>query len=208
MDLGCGGGHVAFRLAAQVGEVVALDLSDQMLEVVGQEARRRRLTNLVTRQGVAEALPFEDGSFDLVVSRFSAHHWRDFAAGLKEARRVLKSGGAAVFIDVVAPEAPLFDTWLQGLELLRDPSHVRNYSVAVWKQTLQDTGYAPGDVTRRRLRLEFGPWVARMNTLPAHIEAIRSLQGLADDGVRDYFAIEADGSFTIDAMSITALAIG
>jgi SAM-dependent methyltransferase len=208
LDLGCGGGHVGFRLAGQVAEVVALDLSAQMLEVVGQEARRRGLANLVTRQGAAEALPFDDASFDLVVSRFSAHHWHDFPAGLKEARRVLKSGGTAVFMDVVAPETPLFDTWLQSLELLRDPSHVRNYPVSLWKTVLEAAGFAPGAVTGRRLRLEFASWVARMNTPPAHVTAIRSLQGLADDGVRDHFAFEADGSFTIDTMSMSARAVG
>ena len=120
-------------LAPLTRSVVAYDLSAAMLEAVAAEAERRGLANVETRQGSVEALPWPDGSFDVVASRYSAHHWRDAGAGLREARRVLKPGGLAAFMDVVAPEDPLLDTWLQSLELLRDPSHVRNYSIAQWR---------------------------------------------------------------------------
>ena len=129
VDLGSGGGHLAFALAPLTRSVVAYDLSAAMLEAVAAEAGRRGLANVETRQGSVEALPWPDGAFDIVASRYSAHHWRDVGAGLREARRVLKPGGLAVFADVVAPEDPLLDTWLHGFELLRDPSHVRNYSL-------------------------------------------------------------------------------
>src|SRR5262245_17737170 len=92
VDLGCGGGHVTFNVAPHVREVVAYDLSPEMLNVVAQSAKERGLTNVTTQQGVVETLPFPDGSFDLVLSRYSAHHWRDFDAALREAARVLKPG--------------------------------------------------------------------------------------------------------------------
>jgi ubiquinone/menaquinone biosynthesis C-methylase UbiE len=199
-DLGCGGGHVAFRLAPLVGQVVAYDLSEPMLAVVKEEAARRNLGNLVTRQGAAEKLPFRDASFDLVASRYSAHHWSDFAAGLAEARRVLKPGGVSVFMDVVSAGTPLLDTWLQTLELLRDPSHVRNYSVEEWRQAAKAAGFRPGEASRFRLRLEFSSWITRMNTPEIHVQAIRSLQARAGEEVTGYFAIEPDGSFTLDTM--------
>src|SRR5215470_2060033 len=78
LDLGCGGGHVSFIVAPHVREVVAYDLSPEMLAVVARAAKDRGLHNVTTRQGVAERLPFDDRSFDLVLSRFSAHHWSDF----------------------------------------------------------------------------------------------------------------------------------
>ncbi len=77
LDLGCGAGHVSFHLAPSVGKVVAYDLSEQMLDVVSQTADARGLGNIETVLGAAERLPFEDASFDFVVSRFSAHHWSD-----------------------------------------------------------------------------------------------------------------------------------
>ena len=54
LDLGCGGGHVSYHVAPHVREVVAYDLSPEMLEVVARAAAQRGLGNIVTRQGVAE----------------------------------------------------------------------------------------------------------------------------------------------------------
>jgi SAM-dependent methyltransferase len=204
LDLGCGGGHVSFHVAPEVAEVVAYDLSAEMLAAVAEEARKRGLPNIRIERGAAERLPFPDETFDFVVSRFSAHHWQDFRAGLGEARRVLKAGGRAAFVDVVTPRQPLLDTFLQSIELLRDPSHVRNYSCAEWRQAAIDAGLAPGAVAQRRLPLAFGPWVERMGTPDLHVRAIRSLQSLMSAEVTDHFEIQADGSFTLDTMTLEA----
>ena len=95
LDLGCGAGHVSFHVAPHVREVVAYDLSAEMLDVVGLAATQRGLTNITTQAGMAEHLPFADASFDYVLSRYSAHHWRDLDAGLRETARVLKPAGTA-----------------------------------------------------------------------------------------------------------------
>ena len=198
LDLGCGGGHVSFHVAPEVGEVVAYDLSADMLAAVEAEAARRGLGNLVTRRGAAEDLPFAAGSFDAVFSRFSAHHWWDFDAGLREAARVLKSGGAAAFIDSICPGVPLFDTYLQSVELLRDPSHVRSYSRAEWEEMLARAGLAPRAASRHRVRLAFDVWIERMQTPKVQADAIRALQAKMSDSVACYFAVEADGTFQIE----------
>jgi SAM-dependent methyltransferase len=207
LDLGCGGGHVSFHVAPEVGEIVAYDLSDEMLAAVTAEASRRKIGNLVTRRGAVEALPFEDASFDAVLSRFSAHHWHHWEKGLAEARRVVKPTGIVAFADCVSPGAPMLDTYLQGIELLRDPSHVRDYSVAEWRQALTRAGFAPGAVTERRLRLDFASWIARMETPPIQRDAIRALQQVMAKDVVEHFAIESDGSFTIDTAVIEAKAV-
>lgn len=202
LDLGSGGGHVSFTVAPHVAEVVAYDLSPAMLGAVAAEAERRGLANVTTRQGMAEALPFADGSFDVVVSRYSAHHWRDARQGLTEARRVLKASGFAIFMDAYAPADPLFDTVMQGLELLRDPSHVRDYSLEEWRRYAAEAGFIPGAVEVRRLPLEFASWVKRIGTDPVHVAAIRSLQTGASAEVARYFEFGADGSWTIDTMTL------
>lgn len=198
LDLGCGGGHVSYRLAPLVGKVVACDLSEAMLAAVREEARVRGLGNLETRQASADALPFDDAAFDLVATRFSAHHWHAFDGGLAEMQRVLESGSTAVFMDVVSPGSFLLDTWLQSLELLRDPSHVRNASTAEWLAALARADFAIEECRTFRLRLAFPTWVARMNTPAPHVAAIRSLQDRAAPAVKEYFEIEDDGSFTVD----------
>jgi len=99
---------------------------------------------------------------------------------------------------------PLQDTWLQTLELLRDPSHVRNASVADWRATLASAGFAVEDVVTYRLRLEFGPWIERMRTPDVHVAAIRALHARAPAEVRDHFELGDDGSFTVDTALIVA----
>jgi SAM-dependent methyltransferase len=204
LDLGCGGGHVSFRAAPRVREVVAYDLSHDMLAAVARVAAERSLNNIATQQGRVEALPFADAAFDVVLSRYSAHHWHGFARALGEAGRVLKPGGTALFMDAVSPGSALLDTYLQAVELIRDPSHVRDYSVAEWVSAIASAGLNVRGITTRRLRLDFASWVTRMATPEANVDAIRALQTQMSDDVVKHFALEADGSFTIDVAAIEA----
>ncbi|WP_259756285.1 class I SAM-dependent methyltransferase [Pseudomonas sp. GCEP-101] len=204
LDLGCGAGHVSFQIAEFCDEVIAYDLSQQMLDVVASAAAERGLGNISTRCGAAEQLPFEDGEFDFVFSRYSAHHWRDVGQALREVRRVLKPGGVACFIDVAAPGLPLLDTYLQTVEVLRDTSHVRDYSPSEWARLVGEAGLAVTAAKRQRLRLEFTSWVERMRTPEVMRQAIRALQLSMGDEVREYFEIDAEGSFSTDVLVLWA----
>jgi SAM-dependent methyltransferase len=198
LDLGCGAGHVSFAVAPQVRSVTACDLSPEMLDVVARAAASRGFDNVLTKQAAAERLPFADAEFDAVLSRYSAHHWRDFDAGLREAARVLRPGGIVAIVDTVSPGSALLDTWLQTIELLRDPSHVRSRSRSEWEDALARVGLEPGTVRPFRIHLEFAVWIERMRTPPVRADAIRALHALASDSVTRYFAIEPDGSFSMD----------
>ncbi|VXC49437.1 SAM-dependent methyltransferase [Enterobacterales bacterium 8AC] len=200
LDVGCGAGHASFTAAARVAQVVAYDLSAQMLDVVGKAAAEKGLGNVQVQQGVAERLPFDDASFDVVISRYSAHHWHDVGQALREVKRVLKPGGCAIFMDVVSPGHPLLDIYLQTVEVLRDTSHVRNYAPGEWLGMFTEAGLLVREVTADRLELEFSSWVARMRTPEHFVIAIRALQQGAAEGVRQHFAIQDDGSFTSDIM--------
>jgi SAM-dependent methyltransferase len=202
IDLGCGGGHVSYALAPLVGTVTAYDLSADMLAAVAAEAGRRGLGNLSTRQGAAESLPFADGRFDAVFSRYSAHHWPDIRRGLREARRVLKSGGIAVFADAVAPEQPGLDTFLQTFEMLRDPSHVRDYAVAEWIAMAAQADFAVTGITRRRLALQFDAWIARQRTAQTQVAAIRALFRAVPAEMRRHFDIQGNDDFAMDTAVI------
>jgi len=207
LDIGCGGGHVAYAAAPHCREVVASDLSPDMLAQVGQEAIRRGLSNISTAQAGAENMPFAQGEFDWVLSRYSAHHWPWLCKAMVEARRVVKAGGMGVFMDVVAPESPLLDTWLQTLELMRDPTHLRNRTIPQWRQALEQAGFAVCEVTTGRIRLEFSSWVTRMNTPEPLVAAIRLLQSRMPQEVASHFGLEVDGSFQLDVALLVAEAV-
>ncbi|TCT10480.1 class I SAM-dependent methyltransferase [Paralcaligenes ureilyticus] len=199
LDLGCGGGHASYAAAAgAVGQVVAYDLSEEMLGVVKEEATRRGLGNLTTQQGSVDALPFADASFELIVSRYSAHHWMQIEASIAEAARVLAPGGTLIIIDVVAPQTPLYDTVLQTIELLRDASHVRDYRESEWRAMLGAAGLCVDNSDTWKLALNFDAWIKRIGTAPARVAALQTTMGALPKEARDYFSIQADCSFAID----------
>lgn len=198
LDLGAGGGHVSYHIAPFAKQVTASDLSSDMIAAITAHAGTQGLANVRGQVAPAEALPFADGTFDFLACRFSAHHWRDFEGGLREARRVLAPGKTAIFVDVVAPEQVQSDMHLQAVELLRDPSHVRDYRVSEWIAALGRSGFVIRRLEMHRLRMEFATWTARMRTPEAHGVAIRSLQAMASADVAQCFELEEDGSFTLD----------
>ncbi len=200
LDMGCGGGHASYAAAAEVASVTAYDLSEQMLALVARSARERGLNNITTRQGYAEALPFDDAAFDVVITRYSAHHWHDVGQALREVRRVLRPGGLFIAMDVMSPGHPLRDVWLQTVEALRDTSHVRDYASGEWLAMIADAGLIVDSVHTDRLVLEFSSWVTRMRTPAPLVEAIRLYQQSASQEVQNYFELQEDGSFTSDTL--------
>lgn len=204
LDIGCGAGHASFAAADKVAQVTAYDLSEKMLAVVRQAASERGLTNLTTAHGPAEALPFADASFDVAISRYSAHHWHDVGLALREIKRVLKPGGKFILMDMVSPGQPVLDVWLQTVEILRDPSHVRDYSQGEWLSMINQSGLFVDRLVVDRLDLEFRSWIERMQTPQTLAQAIRLLQEKASDSVKEHFAVQPDGSFSADTLMIQA----
>ncbi|WP_454874592.1 class I SAM-dependent methyltransferase [Paraburkholderia xenovorans] len=204
LDMGCGAGHASFAVAPHAREVVAYDIAPQMLATVEGAAKERGLANIRTQQGAAEVLPFADHSFDWVISRMSAHHWHDVPLALAEVRRVLKPGGKVLFIDIAGSDHPLLDTHIQAIELLRDASHIRDYRADEWIALFAAAGFAATIRERWRIDIEFSSWVARMRTPEPRVVAIRSMWASAPDEVRQYFDVQEDGSFKLDALMIEA----
>ncbi|ABI61505.1 class I SAM-dependent methyltransferase [Granulibacter bethesdensis] len=206
LDLGCGGGHVSFTAAPLMQHVVACDLSPRMLEAAGAEAARRGLHHIETVSGTAEALPFADHHFDVVASRYSAHHWPDFEAGLRQAYRVLKPGGLAVFMDTAGFPDAAADTVLQSIELLRDPSHVRNRTLGEWVAGLERAGFLIEEARSDTLIMDFAAWLARMATPSVHEASIRALLMGVPQSIRVRLGVqdEAISSWAVPLVFLTA----
>jgi ubiquinone/menaquinone biosynthesis C-methylase UbiE len=196
LDVGTGAGHLSFALAPLVARVVALDPSPGMLATVRHAAADRGLPQIETCEAAADALPWASAAFDLVCTRYSAHHWFDIPAALAEMRRVVKPTGFILVIDLLGEAQPLVDTHLQSIELLRDTSHVRDRGIAEWRALLESAGFSHIEHSVWSTRLEFGPWVERMRTPDALVRAIRMLQSGAPLEVQHALNIEANGSFT------------
>ncbi|HEU0099406.1 MAG TPA: class I SAM-dependent methyltransferase [Allosphingosinicella sp.] len=93
LDMAGGTGDVAFRLARHGARVMVADINPDMLEVGRQRAARRRVEDLAWAVENAEALSFADSAFDAYTIAFGIRNVTDIEAALKEAHRVVKTGG-------------------------------------------------------------------------------------------------------------------
>jgi malonyl-CoA O-methyltransferase len=94
LDLGCGTGRHALRMAEAGASVTAVDFSDGMMEKARGKPAAGNVRFVV--HDLHEPLPFADGTFDVVVSGLVLEHLREFGPFFAEARRVLRAGGRAV----------------------------------------------------------------------------------------------------------------
>lgn len=126
LDVACGPGIVACAFAAVVRHVTGTDLTPAMLEQARLLQEKRRLTNVSWQQGDVMDLPYPDGAFSLVLTRFSFHHLVSPARVFGEMVRVCRAGGRVMVADVTP--APAKQAAYDAFENLRDPSHVRSLS--------------------------------------------------------------------------------
>ena len=100
LDVASGTGEPAITIASRLkaaGEVVATDLSTELLAIAEERARQRKLMNFSAQQADAHQLPFPDKTFDLATSRFGVMFFANVERAFSELRRVLKPGARACF---------------------------------------------------------------------------------------------------------------
>ena len=159
LDVACGPGLVACAFAARAQHVTGIDLTPAMIARAQEIQREQGLTNLTWQIGNVLPLPFPDGAFSLVVTRYTFHHFLDPQAVLAEMVRVCRPGGTVLVADVtMAPEKrDFFDVE----EKLRDPSHTRTLTPAEFLQMAEA-------LKLREIRHQF---VKSERNLEAHLKA-------------------------------------
>jgi demethylmenaquinone methyltransferase/2-methoxy-6-polyprenyl-1,4-benzoquinol methylase len=113
LDVCCGTGDLAVEAERRGARVVGLDFSERMLE-----RARRKSGAIEWVQGDAMALPFEDGSFDVVTVGFGVRNLEDLGGGLVEMGRVLRPGGRCAVLEITRPRGvlrPFFRLWFDVL---------------------------------------------------------------------------------------------
>ena len=183
LDVACGGGLVVCAFARTVRHATGIDLTPAMLEQARKNQAAQGLTNITWTQGDVLPLPFTDGSFTIVTSRFAFHHFLDPLAVLREMRRVAAPGGRVMVVD--SAPAPDRAEAFNRMERLRDPSHARAMPVDEHKSLYATAGLPEPRVTWYRLEGELEALIARSFPNPGDDDIIRALfrASLADDAL-------------------------
>ena len=174
LDVATGGGHVARRLREQGADVVTLDPSPGMRADV---------------LAPAEHIPFEDGSFDVVVSRIAAHHFEDLGQAIGEMARV--SNRVLVIEDMLYRTVEEEDA-----ERLRDPSHVHSLTEEEWRELLESAALEIEQTLFFSKTHDMADWLARTGCEGAEAERVRELLAPVSsaDGAtwsNDYIVVKA-----------------
>ncbi len=198
LDVGTGTGHTALAFAPQVASVIGLDMTEAMLDQARELAVQQGASNANFELGDAMKLPYDSDRFDLVTCRVCAHHFADVQKAVEEMARVLRPGGRLLVVDSVSPEDPAEDTYLNCIELIRDPSHVRNYSVSQWKGMFEAARLSAEYKGTWAVPLDFEDWVERMGTPELERKQLRALFDRAPDLVRTGLGIRAGARYGFD----------
>ena len=100
-DLGAGEGTLSQLLAKRARKVIAIDISERMIEVGTQLAKDHGFTNLEYRLGDLEEPPIADSSIDLAVFSQALHHANSPHKAIAAARRILRPGGRLAILDLL-----------------------------------------------------------------------------------------------------------
>jgi ubiquinone/menaquinone biosynthesis C-methylase UbiE len=160
LDVATGAGHTAYAFAPHVARAWATDITEEMLSLVREQADKRGPANLRVAHAKAEALPFEDETFDLVTCRIAPHHFDSIPRFLDETRRVLKRSGTFALVDNVVPEGSVGD-YMNAFERFRDPSHIRALTMQEWRDALRQHGFAVAHEEQLAKTMEFSSWAGR-----------------------------------------------
>ncbi|MCG1004783.1 MULTISPECIES: class I SAM-dependent methyltransferase [Halobacterium] len=159
LDVATGAGHTAGALAeGGANQVVAADAAPTMVATATQA--------FPGDIGVicdAERLPFATNSFDAVTCRIAAHHFPEPTDFVAEVARVLKPGGTLAFEDNVAPDDEVLDDFLNRVERIRDPTHVRSHRVGDWLRWFETAGLTVEASRVVTKTLDYDEWVANVD---------------------------------------------
>jgi ubiquinone/menaquinone biosynthesis C-methylase UbiE len=173
LDIACGPGIVSCFFARHASHVTGLDIVPAMLERAQRLQAERNLTNVDWTLGESTALPFADGFFDRVVTRFSFHHYMEPQMAIGEMKRVCKPGGIVLVADV-APRLDAQDSFNQW-EILRDPSHTRALTESEIKAFGRNAGLQPARKAKFRMQMNLEDLLGSSFPKPGDADKIRAL---------------------------------
>lgn len=161
LDIATGGGHTAAAFGGFTPLVVAIDLTEAMLQAARGLAASRDLAGVRFLAADADALPFKDASFGVVTCRIAAHHFPALLPPLRQVARVLVPGGSFLIQDILGHDDAECAAFILEVEKRRDPSHGRAFTQREWVAFLRAAGMTVMDEAILEKTRPWEEWTAR-----------------------------------------------
>ena len=142
LELGCGTGTTALKLAPHVSRIEASDLSSEMIAIAREKAAAQACGNVEFSVGTPDRMPWPDGAFDAVLAFNLWHLVADRASALAHVHRVLKPGG--VFVSktpCLAEMTPLIRLAVPVMQLVGKAPYVAIFSAPALEQEIETAGF-------------------------------------------------------------------
>jgi ubiquinone/menaquinone biosynthesis C-methylase UbiE len=194
LDVATGAGHTACALAPLVKNVQAIDISRGMLDKARGVASDKEIANINFRTMDVENMQFANARFDLVTCRIAPHHFMDIQQAVCEIARVLKVEGCFVLEDNISPANARLDAFINLVETLRDPTHVRSYTKREWSQFLQNAGLKVTFTRNYRKVQNIAEWIEISGIDAEQANLVYLAFASASDEARRHFCIEYDAN--------------
>lgn len=175
LDVATGPGYIAAAFAEAGCDVVGIDLTPAPLALAEKMRAERGLTNLRFQQGDAEHLPFEENTFDVIISRYALHHCEDPRRIISEQARVCRVQGVVAIQDLVVSEFPRRGNYQNRFEQLRDTSHTRALPLSELVALFTSCGLEVEKVTTHHLAMPLEKWLENAHTDPTRATQVREL---------------------------------
>lgn len=197
LEIGAGTGYFSLHLlmSGVVGRATCTDISPGMLEALKSNAQRLGL-EVGTQVADAERLPFEDGSFDLVLGHAVLHHIPDLGRAFAELERVLRPGGTIVF----AGEPSRHGDRIAGV-----PKRAATAVAPLWRAALRASAAPPGHSDGGEENHELERHVDVHAFVPGQLEALAREAGFEDVRVRGEELLANWFGWTNRALEATAV---
>jgi SAM-dependent methyltransferase len=206
LDIACGGGIVVCGFAPHVKHATGIDMTPAMLDRARRLAAEKGLTNVTWQEGDVERLPYSDGAFTIVVTRFAIHHFLNPQAVFNEMVRVCAPGGRVVVVDTCASPDPAKAAAFNRLEKLRDPSHARALGLAELTGLYRVAGLPEPRTSAYELRDEVKNLLARSFPNPGDEQKIIDLFAASAEDDRLGIPVRRNGERIDYAYPIAILA--